>query len=124
VKHGEAPEISPEIFGGISDSRSRRIRTANEILGSTTPDRGLAAILAADVVGYSHLLREDVAAVIRAVRAYRETVRPVTHRRGTREWRVSPPKATVWARSAGPGFLRRTRYVSVDPRLNADQDTA
>ncbi len=34
--------------------------------------RRLAAILAADVVGYSHLIREDEAGTLKALRAHRE----------------------------------------------------
>ena len=42
-----------------------------------TGARRLAAILAADVVGYSRLMGEDEAGTARAVRAHREEVRPI-----------------------------------------------
>ncbi len=39
------------------------------------PERRLAAILHADVVGYSRLMAEDEDATVRLVTAYREEVR-------------------------------------------------
>ena len=38
-------------------------------------ERKLAAILSADVVGYSRLMAEDEAGTIRTLTAYRETIR-------------------------------------------------
>ena len=42
-----------------------------------TAARRLAAILAADVVGYSRLMGEDEAGTARAVREHREAARPI-----------------------------------------------
>jgi class 3 adenylate cyclase len=42
-----------------------------------TAARRLAAILAADVVGYSRLMGEDEAGTVRAVREHREAARPI-----------------------------------------------
>ena len=42
-----------------------------------TATRRLAAILAADVVGYSRLMGEDEAGTARAVREHREAARPI-----------------------------------------------
>jgi adenylate cyclase len=42
-----------------------------------TSARRLAAILAADVVGYSRLMGEDEAGTARAVREHREAARPI-----------------------------------------------
>ena len=42
-----------------------------------TAARRLAAILAADVVGYSRLMGEDEAGTAKAVREYREAARPI-----------------------------------------------
>ncbi len=46
--------------------------------------RRLAAILAADVVGYSRLMGEDEAGTARAVREHREAARPIVTRHGGR----------------------------------------
>ena len=40
----------------------------------TEAERKLAAILSADVVGYSRLMAEDEAATISTLRAYREPI--------------------------------------------------
>ena len=42
--------------------------------GSTTSERRLAAILSADVVGYSRLMAEDEAGTIRTLTAYRNEI--------------------------------------------------
>ena len=42
-----------------------------------TATRRLAAIMAADVVGYSRLMGEDEAGTARAVREHREAARPI-----------------------------------------------
>jgi adenylate cyclase len=42
-----------------------------------TAARRLAAILAADVVGYSRLMGDDEAGTARAVREHREAARPI-----------------------------------------------
>ncbi len=44
-------------------------------MASDRTERRLAAILSADVVGYSRLMAEDEAGTIRTVTAYREEVR-------------------------------------------------
>ena len=44
---------------------------------STSAARRLAAVLAADVVGYSRLMGEDEAGTARAVREHREAARPI-----------------------------------------------
>jgi adenylate cyclase len=49
-----------------------------------TETRKLAAILAADVVGYSRLMGEDEAGTARAVREHRETARPIVAGSGGR----------------------------------------
>src|SRR5271169_3125520 len=49
-----------------------------------TPTRRLAAILAADVVGYSRLMGEDEAGTARAVREHREAARPIVAALGGR----------------------------------------
>ncbi len=46
--------------------------------------RRLAAILAADVVGYSRLMGEDEAGTARAVREHREAARPIVASHGGR----------------------------------------
>jgi class 3 adenylate cyclase len=56
--------------------------------------RKLAAIVAADVVGYSRLLGEDEAGTARAVREHREAARPIVASRGGR------PTAVGCARKA------------------------
>ena len=49
--------------------------------------RKLAAILAADVVGYSKLMAEDEAGTLTALRAHRETLfDPETTKRGGRTY--------------------------------------
>ena len=45
--------------------------------GAMSVTRKLAAILAADVVGYSRLMGEDEAGTARAVREHREAARPI-----------------------------------------------
>ena len=55
-------------FRGHAQGRSPRTMTAA---------RRLAAILAADVVGYSRLMGEDEAGTARAVREHREAARPI-----------------------------------------------
>jgi TolB-like protein/class 3 adenylate cyclase/TPR repeat protein len=50
----------------------------------TTAPRRLAAILAADVVGYSRLMGEDEEGTARAVREHRETARPIIASHGGR----------------------------------------
>ncbi len=47
-------------------------------------NRKLAAILAADVVGYSRLMGEDEAGTARAVRDHREAAAPIVATRGGR----------------------------------------
>src|SRR5471030_2660408 len=49
-----------------------------------TAARRLAAILAADVVGYSRLMGDDEAGTARAVREHREAARPIVASRGGR----------------------------------------
>jgi len=49
-----------------------------------TATRRLAAILAADVVGYSRLMGEDEAGTARAVREHREAARPIVADHGGR----------------------------------------
>src|SRR5580700_3467674 len=49
-----------------------------------TAARRLAAILAADIVGYSRLMGEDEAGTARAVREHREAVRPIVADHGGR----------------------------------------
>ncbi len=46
-----------------------------------TATRRLAAILAADVAGYSRLMCEDEAGTARAVREHREAARPISSTR-------------------------------------------
>jgi class 3 adenylate cyclase len=55
-----------------------------------TAARRLAAILAADVVGYSRLMGEDEAGTARAVREHREAATPNSHAEGSRFLRSSP----------------------------------
>ena len=47
-------------------------------------NRKLAAILAADVVGYSRMMGEDEAGTARAVRDHREAAAPIVRARGGR----------------------------------------
>ena len=49
-----------------------------------TVARRLAAILAADIVGYSRLMGEDEAGTARAVREHREAARPIVAAHGGR----------------------------------------
>jgi class 3 adenylate cyclase len=49
-----------------------------------TAARRLAAILAADIVGYSRLMGEDEAGTARAVREHREAARPIVADHGGR----------------------------------------
>src|SRR6516165_6243770 len=49
-----------------------------------TASRRLAAILAADIVGYSRLMGEDEAGTARAVREHREAARPIVASHGGR----------------------------------------
>ena len=49
-----------------------------------TVGRRLAAILAADIVGYSRLMGEDEAGTARAVREHREAARPIVADHGGR----------------------------------------
>jgi class 3 adenylate cyclase len=49
-----------------------------------SPSRRLAAILAADVVGYSRLMGEDEAGTARAVSEHREALRPIVANLGGR----------------------------------------
>jgi hypothetical protein len=49
-----------------------------------TETRKLAAILAADVVGYSRLMGEDEAGTARAVREHREAAAPLVASKGGR----------------------------------------
>ena len=53
-----------------------------------TPARRLAAILAADVVGYSRLMGEDEAGTASAVREHREAARPIVASHGGRIVRI------------------------------------
>src|ERR1700691_3383178 len=46
--------------------------------------RGLAAILAVDVAGYSRLMGEDEAGTARAVKEHREAARPIVAHHGGR----------------------------------------
>ena len=50
--------------------------------------RKLAAILFADVVGYSRLMGEDEAGTARAVREHREAARPIVAEHGGRQKEV------------------------------------
>ena len=52
---------------------------------SAPTERKLAAILSADVVGYSRLMAEDEAGTIRTLSTYREEVELHVHQ--LREWR-------------------------------------
>ena len=60
-----------------------------------TETRKLAAILAADVVGYSRLMGEDEAGTARAVRERREAAAPI----------VSGLLAAAWSRQRAMAFL-------------------
>ncbi len=59
-------------------------------------ERRLAAILSADVVGYSRLMAEDETGTIRTVTTYRQEVElHVGQHRGLREWPCSR-RASCW----------------------------
>jgi adenylate cyclase len=53
-----------------------------------TASRKLAAILAADVVGYSHMMGEDEAGTARLVRERREAAQPIIAAHGGRLFKI------------------------------------
>ena len=71
-----------------------------------TAARRLAAILVADVVGYSRLMGEDEAGTARAVREHREAARPIVADHGGRIVKHNGR----WT-SAGVSLRRRRRRM-------------
>ena len=69
--------------------------------------RKLAAILVADVVGYSRLMGEDEAGTARAVREHREAARPIVATTAAASSR-RPATACCWSfpRSSPPSNAR------------------
>ena len=95
-------------------------------------ERRLAAILAADVVGYSRLIREDEAGTLAALKAHREQlIEPkVAERKGrirradravarqeprpNRPFRAGwPPAPAAWMRSTSGIALARPRWLGI-----------
>src|SRR5438093_2555678 len=69
------PTTSPRVYG----------RTGEQMMDDhSSPKRRLAAILAADISGYSRLMGEDEAATVRDLKAHQAVVLPLVGRYGGR----------------------------------------
>jgi class 3 adenylate cyclase len=79
--------------------------------------RRLAAIFAADIVGYSRLMGEDEADTARAVRERREAAQPIVANLGGRASSRRPATACCWnfPSSSLPSNARRV-HNSYNPR--------
>jgi class 3 adenylate cyclase len=77
----------------------------------------LAAILAADISGYSRLMGQDEAATVRDLKGHQSAILPLVGRHGgriIRSW-SSPPVAGRWVLNTG----RERAYVRIAEGLSA-----
>src|SRR5580765_283777 len=101
LMRGKAPTIQPfhrfdrSVTGGVpsaplgqphslAHSRSKAAVALERQMAHVSPPRKLAAILAADVVGYGRLMEEDEAATVQELKGHQAVILPTVGRHGGR----------------------------------------